>query len=128
MRDNEGRPDGPAAHGSTGEGLAAHAAFSDLTEAAGEVMRQLCRELGFRLWALTRVSGSTYTVLTTGGEGFPAGPGEQFRWVDTLCHRVIDEGAPRITPDVSTVPAFGDAPLVRRWQIAAYLSVPLTVD
>ncbi|MDQ1633746.1 MAG: hypothetical protein QOJ32_555 [Frankiaceae bacterium] len=128
MRDDEGRAAGPAAHGPTGDGLAAHAAFSDLAEAAGEVMRQLCRELGFRLWALTRVSGSTYTVLTTGGEGYPAGPGEQFRWVDTLCHRVIDEGAPRIIPDVRAVPALRDAPLVRRWQIAAYLSVPLTVD
>src|SRR4051794_29292457 len=128
MRVDEGGADGPAGHSSTGDGLAAHAAFSDLTEAAGEVMRQLGRELGFRLWALTRVSGTTYTVLTTGGEGFPAAPGEQFRWVDTLCHRVIDEGAPRIIPDVVSEPGLRDAPLVRRWRIAAYLSVPLTVD
>src|SRR4051812_42861130 len=87
MRDDEDRPDGSIARSATGAGLAAHAAFSDLAEAAGAVMRQLCRELGFRLWALTRVSGSTYTVLTTGGDGFPAGPGAQLRWIDTLCHR-----------------------------------------
>src|SRR4051812_28765493 len=121
MRHEEGG--GPAAPDATAERLVAHAAFSDVTAAAGEGMSQLCRELGFRLWALTRVSGSTYTVLTTGGDGYPAGPGEQFRWVDTLCHRVIDEGAPRIIPDVGAVPAFRDAPLVRRWRIAAYLSV-----
>src|SRR3954453_3112261 len=128
MRDDQGWGEGPPDGGTAVGPLAAHAAFPDLSAAAAEVMRQLCRELGFRLWALTRVSGTTYTVLTTGGEGFPAAPGEQFRWVDTLCHRVIDEGAPRIIPDVVSEPGLRDAPLVRRWRIAAYLSVPLTVD
>jgi len=104
MRDDQGWGDGPPDGVAAVGPLAAHAAFPDLSSAAAGVLRQLCRELGFRLWALTRVSGTTYTVLTTGGGGFPAAPGGAFRWVDTLCHRVIDEGAPESSRTSSPSP------------------------
>jgi diguanylate cyclase len=108
--------------------IAADAAFADVTAAATAVLGQLRRQVGYRFWAFTRVTGDTYLVHTTGDAGFPAGPGEHLPWVDTICHQVIDGGAPRIAADINTVPALRGHPLVRRWRVAAYLSAPLTLD
>ncbi len=41
---------------------------------------------------------------------------------------MVEEGAPRIAPDVRAVPANRDHALARRRQVGPYLSVPLSVD
>lgn len=90
-------------------------------------MLEQLRELGFRSWALTRVTGGTYAILVT-GSGFPAAVGDQLPWTQTLCRVVLEGQAPRIAPDVRTVPGFRTSPLVERWGIGKYVSAPLSVD
>lgn len=107
--------------------LAAYAPFGDLSGAALAVLGQLRREVGFSAWALTRVSGGTSTVLVS-SDLFPAAAGEQFPWTDTLCHRVFEEGVPRVTLDVRAVASLRDTPFARRWGVGAYLSAPLSID
>jgi diguanylate cyclase len=97
-------------------------------QAAAAVLSDLRRAVGFRSWAVTRLTGQTYVIAATAPGGFPAGPGEQFAWAETLCRQVLQGPAPRVAPDVSAVPAQRDLPLVRRWGIRAYLSAPLTLD
>lgn len=113
--------------GRPGADLAGQAPYRDVAQAATAVMEDLRRAVGFRSWAMTRVTGQTYVVAAT-APGFPAEPGEQFGWAGTLCRRVLEGSAPRVVPDVGAVPAYRDLPLVRRWRIGAYLSSPLTVD
>lgn len=107
--------------------LAAYAPFGDLSGAALAVLGQLRREVGFSAWALTRVSGGTSTVLVS-SDLFPAAAGEQIPWTDTLCHRVFEEGVPRVTLDVRAVASLRDTPFARRWGVGAYLSAPLSID
>ena len=125
-----GQPDevspGPAAV-SVGRSLGAVAAFTSPAAAAGAVLELLRAELGFRWWAVTRLTGGTYVVLHA-DPGFPAAAGQQLPWAETLCHRMAEHGTPCIAPDVQAVPAYRDLALTHRWQVGAYLSVPLSVD
>lgn len=108
--------------------LAAHAAYPDAGEASAAVLKHLRRAVGFRFWAVTRVTGQTSAIVTTSPEQFPAEAGEQFPWSQTLCRQVLLGQAPRVALDVHAVPAYRDLALVQHWQIGAYLSSPLTLD
>jgi len=108
--------------------LAEHAAYPDAGVASAAVLEQLHGAVGFRFWAVTRVTGQTCQIIATGPEQFPATAGEQFPWSLTLCRQVLLGQAPRVALDVQTVPAYRGLALVQQWQIGAYLSSPLTVD
>ena len=107
--------------------LTAHAPYRTVPDACAAVLEQLRDAVGFRSWAVTRVTGATYAIVSTGPE-FPAAVGEQFPWAQTLCRQVLTGRAPRVAPDVHDVPAYRDLRLVEQWQIGAYLSAPLTLD
>jgi len=108
--------------------LAAHAAYPDAGVASAAVLKYLHGAVGFRFWAVTRVTGQTCQIIATGPEQFPATAGEQFPWSLTLCRQVLLGQAPRVALDVQTVPAYRELALVQRWQIGAYLSSPLCLD
>ena len=114
--------------GAPGVDLAAHGPFRDDGQSAGAVLEDLRRTVGFRFWAVTRLTGQTSTIIATGPDGFPAEAGDQVGWADTLCRAVLEGRAPRIAPDAAAVPAFHGLALTRDWQVGAYLSAPLTVD
>lgn len=121
--DREGRPDVQVAAG----GWAVCAAFGDVAVASGAVLEQLREELGFAWWAVTRITGGTHVVLATGDTGFPLPAGEQMPWIESLCHRVLEQRAPRVVPDLRSVPPLDAGCLAGEWQIGAYLSVPLSL-
>jgi len=108
--------------------LAAHAAYPDAGVASAAVLKHLHSAVGFRFWAVTRVTGQTCQIIATGPEQFPATAGEQFPWSLTLCRQVLLGHAPRVALDVQTVPAYRELALVQQWRIGAYLSSPLTLD
>jgi len=114
--------------GASAVDLSDHVPFRDASQASAAVLGDLRRAVGFRFWAVTRLTGQTYVIAATAPGRFPAEPGEQLRWTETLCRQVLQGLAPRIAPDVSTVSAHRDLPLVRQWGIGAYLSAPLTLD
>jgi diguanylate cyclase (GGDEF)-like protein len=121
-------PPGAAPSRAPGVDLAAHGPFPDDGQTGGAVLRDLRRTVGFRFWAVTRLTGQTSTIVATGPDGFPARPGDQVGWADTLCRQVLEGRAPRIAPDASTVPAYRGLALTRDWEVGAYLSAPLTLD
>lgn len=127
--DPDSRPGRTSSAGpGAGKGLAAHAPFADAGAAADAMLSRLRGEVGFGWWAVTRITGGTYAILSTGRAGFPLRAGEQLAWADSLCRAVAEGQAPRIVPDVRAVPALRDAPLAGRWGVGAYLSSPLTLD
>lgn len=111
-----------------GVDLAAHAPLRDASAASEAVLQHLRAALGFRFWAVTRVTGQTYAVVSTGEAGFPLAPGAQLPWDEALCRLVLDGRAPRVAPDTRAFPALAGAPLARQWHVGAYLSAPLTLD
>jgi diguanylate cyclase (GGDEF)-like protein len=114
--------------GAAGVDLSDYVPFRHVRQAAAAVLGDLRAAVGFRFWAVTRLTGQTYVIAETASGGFPAEPGEQFAWAETLCRQVLQGSAPRIAADVSAVPAHRDLSLVPRWRIGAYLSAPLTLD
>ncbi len=128
MPDPKEPPPADARAGGPALDLSDHVPFRDAPQAAAAVLADLRRAVGFRFWAVTRLTGQTYVIVATAPGGFPAEPGEQLGWTETLCRQVLQGPAPRIAPDVSTVPAHRGLPLVRQWGIGAYLSAPLTLD
>ncbi len=46
-----------------------------------------------------------------------AGAGQQLAWAGHVVPTEVEEGAPRIAPDVRAVPANRDLALARRWQV-----------
>ena len=120
------RPGGPGL--GPGVDLAAHGPFRGIEQAAAVVLEDLQRAVGFRFWAVTRVTGQTYVIAAVGALGFPAGTGEQLVWAETLCRQVLEGRAPRVAPDAQAVPVYGDLELVRQWRVGAYLSAPVSLD
>lgn len=108
--------------------LAEHSGYSNVAEASASVLESLHEVVGFRFWAVTRVTGQTYAIVSTGQAGFPARPGGQFPWAQTLCRQVVLGRAPRIAPDIASVTAYQQVALAEQWQVGAYLSSPLSVD
>jgi predicted signal transduction protein with EAL and GGDEF domain len=92
------------------------------------VLSYLRSAVGFRFWAVTRVTGQTSAIVATGPEQFPATAGEQLLWSQTLCRQVLLGQAPRVALDAQAVPAYRDLALIQQWQIGAYLSSPLSLD
>ncbi len=121
-------PDHPEKPRDRGLDLAEHATYSTVTQASATVLESLREVVGFRFWAVTRVTGQTYAIVGTGQAGFPARPGEQFPWAQTLCRQVVLGRAPRIAPDIASVTAYQQVALAEQWQIRAYLSTPLSLD
>jgi len=126
--DREEPIDARAEAAGPGLDLSGHAGFPSTATTAAAVLEHLRSAVGFRFWAVTRVTGGTYAVVSTGRAGFPAAVGAQFPWADTLCRQALSGRAPRVAPDVRAVAAYQDLHLVQDWQIGAYLSAPLSLD
>ncbi len=59
-------PDHPEKPRDRGLDLAEHATYSTVTQASATVLESLREVVGFRFWAVTRVTGQTYAIVGTG--------------------------------------------------------------
>ena len=99
--------------------------FSNFNEAATAVLEHLQARYPLSLWMVTRTEGEDWIVLGAVGRGYGVGAGDVFRWTDTFCSRMVEQGAPRIAPSSAEVPAYALAPINAEMDIGAYMGVPL---
>jgi diguanylate cyclase len=99
--------------------------FSDFNEAATAVLEHLRARFPLTLWMVTRTEGEDWIVLGACGAGYGVGAGDVFRWTDTFCSRMVEQGAPRVAPSSAAVPAYASAPITAEMDIGAYMGVPL---
>ena len=102
--------------------------FADFTMATRSVLEFLHARLGFQMWMVTRTDGVDAVVLQSYDLGYGMGSGDEFRWGDTYCARMVAGHAPRFAPAIRDVPAYADAPITQQMEIGAYMGVPLTRD
>jgi diguanylate cyclase (GGDEF)-like protein len=99
--------------------------FSDFNEAATAVLEHLQARYPLMLWMVTRTEGEDWIVLGAADRGYGVGAGDVFRWTDTFCSRMVEQGAPRVAPCSADVPAYANAPIASEMEIGAYMGVPL---
>ena len=100
--------------------------FPDFTMATRAVLEYLHERLGFQMWMVTRTDGVDAVVLQSFDHGYGMGSGDEFRWSDSYCARMVTGHAPRVAPAIRNVPAYADAPITQQMEIGAYMGVPLT--
>lgn len=110
--------------------LGPYAPFHDFATAAAAVLSHLHRRHGMGLWMLTRTVGEDWLVLASHehGDAYGVEHGTVFRWGDSFCKRMVDEGAPQVAPDSVSVPEYCDAPIAGQVPIGAYIGVPLVTE
>jgi diguanylate cyclase len=99
--------------------------FSDFNEAATAVLEHLQARYPLMLWLVTRTEGEDWIVLGASDRGYGVGAGDVFRWTDTFCSRMVEQGAPRVAPSSADVPLYAMAPISSEMDIGAYMGVPL---
>jgi GAF domain-containing protein len=105
-------------------GIADVAPWQDWTAAADGALAFLHEQLGWDLWAVTRLENDAQVVLRT----VPAGavpPGASLPWEETFCRHMVDGTGPRVATVTAAVPAYARRPAGRAAGVAAYLGVPL---
>ena len=125
MRDGDGDGDGDQGR-QEHRGLDSQP-FPDFSSAARSVLDQLQRQVGMRLWMVTRAAGEHQVVLQAQNapEGYDVSAGTVLSWSGSLCAAMVAGDGPHIAPRVADVPAFASAPNRRRASIEAYVGVPL---
>jgi diguanylate cyclase (GGDEF)-like protein len=98
---------------------------STFDEASRLVLDYLQTQVPMEFWTVSRVIGGrqVYLEVTTNELGLAVGDGP--RWEESLCHSMWTEGAPRVAPDVSRVPAYAHNEAARRLSVASYVGIPL---
>jgi diguanylate cyclase (GGDEF)-like protein len=100
--------------------------FADFGEAADAILRMMHEVLQLQLWLVARVHDGEWIVLHSYGEGaFKAG--DVLPLSATICSEMLAGNGPHIAPDVSKVPAYAAAPVMRQHPAGCYAGAPLIV-
>ncbi|HMB37640.1 MAG TPA: sensor domain-containing diguanylate cyclase [Wenzhouxiangellaceae bacterium] len=99
--------------------------FSDFDSAAFAVLQFLHQRYGFGLWMITRVKEESWVVLSAEDQSFGVKAGDTFEWSDSICSRMVRDEGPRVAGRCDEIPAYVDAPIRSRFDINAYIGIPL---
>lgn len=101
------------------------AEFGNFDEAASAVLEFLRDRYGFGVWMVTRVKQNRWLVLRAGSNPYGISAGNEFKWSDSICSRMVRDKGPRIAPRVADIPDYLVAPIRERLNIKSYMGVPL---
>ncbi|WP_205687338.1 sensor domain-containing diguanylate cyclase [Cellulomonas endophytica] len=101
--------------------------FAGFAEAAQDVLGDLRRRAGLRLWMVTRRSDDRQVVLLAqdSPDGYGMAAGAVLSWPGSLCAVMVDGRSPHVAPHVAQVPALAAAPNRQGFPIEAYVGMPL---
>lgn len=102
--------------------------LNNFEAASREVMAFLHQRLGFALWMVTRVEDDNWIILNKEGSHYQVKTGDQLRWSDSFCSRMISGQGPRIAPNSDWVAVYASSPIRQQVNIKAYVGMPLTYD
>jgi GAF domain-containing protein len=105
-------------------GIADVAPWPDWPSAAGGALTFLHEQLGWDLWAVTRIEGDAQVVVrAVPGDTVPAGAA--LPWDDSFCKQMVDGAGPRVATVTAAIPAYARCAAGLTTDVAAYLGVPL---
>ena len=78
-------------------------------EASEQVLTYLKAAVPLGLWAVTRYDGTDQMYLSVHDDAYGAKAGDRGNWNESLCQFMVTGAAPRVAPDVTTVPQYAAA-------------------
>jgi diguanylate cyclase (GGDEF)-like protein len=101
-------------------------AHEDFASAAQEALLGLHERLGLDLWLVAAVDSNGENVMTSRQlPDLPVSVDAVRVWAQTCCRLVMTGRAPQVAPHVAAVTGVPAPPPNPRWQLAAYIVVPL---
>src|SRR3954452_5378327 len=104
-------------------GIADVRPWPDWLTAAEGALAFLHEQLGWDVWAVTRVEGAAQVVV----RAFPSDvipPGTALSWDESFCRRMVEGSGPRVATVTAAVPAYARCTAGLSAGVAAYLGVP----
>lgn len=95
-------------------------------EAVGLVLGYLRTELPMAVWMLNQKDGDRVTIAQIRSDRAELTRGDSFAWGDSLCARMLDDGAPPLCSDVRSDPHYSRSPALESIDLHSYAGVPLT--
>ena len=105
-------------------GIADVAPWHDWPAAADAALAFLHEQLGWDVWAVTRVEDDAQVVLRASPPGVVP-PGTALSWDDSFCRQMVAGAGPRVATVTAAVPAYARCATGLAAGVAAYLGVPL---
>ncbi len=102
--------------------------FTDFDSAARHVLSYLRQRLDFDLWMVTRTEGDDWILLQVEDKSYGVQEGAVFCWSDSFCSRMVKGEGPCIAPQVSSIPAYLEAPIGQQVPIGAYIGIPIVLS
>ena len=93
--------------------------------AARSVVGHLAAAHPLGAWLVTAIDGEHQHIKAAASPAFALRDGDSFPYRDSLCARMIAGNGPPVASAVASIPAYADAPIVRRLGIRAYVGAPI---
>ncbi|TXK64565.1 GGDEF domain-containing protein [Alkalisalibacterium limincola] len=100
----------------------------DFRACARESIAYLRARLAFDLVMVTHVEGNDWIVLDVEATGYDVKAGDILKWDESFCIRMLDGRGPRVAPDARAVGAYRGAAIADRFEIGAYVGIPLVLE
>jgi len=105
-------------------GIADVRPWPDWLTAAEGALAFLHEQLGWDVWAVTRVEGAAQVVVRASPPDLVP-PGTELSWDESFCRRMVEGSGPRVATVTAAVPAYARCTAGLASGVAAYLGVPL---
>jgi GAF domain-containing protein len=105
-------------------GVADVAPWPDWSAATDGALAFLHEQLGWDLWAVTRIEGGAQVVLRAVPDG-AVPPGAELPWDESFCRQMVEGAGPRVATVTAAIPAYARCSAGLGAGVAAYLGVPL---
>jgi GAF domain-containing protein len=105
-------------------GIADVAPWPDWPAAADGALEFLHEQLGWDLWAVTRIEGNAQVVVrAVPDDAVP--PGAALPWDESFCKQMVEGAGPRVATVTAAIPVYARCAAGLATDVAAYLGVPL---
>ena len=99
--------------------------FPNFYTATSTVLKFLQSYLGFDLCMVTHVKGQQWVVLDVEDRHYGIESGRVLPWSESLCCQILAERSTSVVPDISAIAQYADNPFCQKFNIGAYISLPL---
>jgi GAF domain-containing protein len=105
-------------------GIADVAPWPDWPAAAEGALEFLHEQLGWDLWAVTRIEGNAQVVVrAVPDDAVP--PGAALPWDESFSKQMVEGAGPRVATVTAAIPVYARCAAGLATDVAAYLGVPL---
>lgn len=105
--------------------------YSNFVDFAKNSLQILNTYHPFGFWMVFRVNQQDDDLIALASEKyrneleFKLDSGDSISWSNTICKKMMQNEGPKIAHDISLVDSYKDLPMVKKYNIASYIGIPL---